>query len=256
MGKSQSPLKKNFGLVYAVEKGDPTGTLRDVSDDPSFKRPPTWGICRPDVRNSPHLQIGSYLVFIASYNKKLYVKGCFKVADKINVVKALGRFKKRQNVIISLYNFGLQKKIWQYEDRQTIWEKGHGTKIPKIFKSFKFNSTKYYQRKKDDHNMDNWKCTRIHNCNFKSFEKCVQAGYCIKDRTNIILKLNYIVGDRNEFYDWNQKRIEWHKVAPILKKPSTLRNGANKHPDFEFSDDEIAKLIDLMENNINSGTTT
>ncbi len=68
-------------------------------DDPCFCSPPTWGICRPDVRS--RLSVGDTLFFLAKIDSDYILKGWFEVGKKIDYLEALNLFPERMNVIVS-----------------------------------------------------------------------------------------------------------------------------------------------------------
>lgn len=238
---------KNFALVYLVDD-DPTGHLLDVGNDPCFDCPPSWGICRPDIRNEKELGAGSRLLFIARVfvekKRKYYLKGYFKVKDKIDIIDAYYRFQNRQNIIISSNKSNLKVK-WDNENWKTIFKESKKCDLPVFLTEFKWNKKTYYQKESDNHGIDNWKCRRIFNCNILSFKRCLVNKKCIKESQIEELKKNYILGDRNTFKDWNQWRVEWKEIARLIGKSETLMK-ANKHPEIELSDCEMDKIINYM----------
>jgi hypothetical protein len=79
VGDSSNP--KNFALVFLADT-DSNGKFIDKGDDPCFAMPPTWGICRPNIRNATGLLPKSNLIFIArvivNEERKYYLKGIFR----------------------------------------------------------------------------------------------------------------------------------------------------------------------------------
>lgn len=88
MREKEEPNPMNYVLVYKVDE-DSRESLKDVGDDPCFENQPTWGICRPNIRNRTNLQPGSNLVFVANIENDYFVRGCIKVSEKIDIVSAL-----------------------------------------------------------------------------------------------------------------------------------------------------------------------
>lgn len=230
---------KNYALVYLVDD-DSDGCLTDVGNDPCFDSPPSWGICRPDVRNEKEVREGSVLLFIARVfidgERKYFVKGYFRIKTKINVIEAYDLLGNRENIIIS------NEKAYSNEkwDNKT-WEKHKNSKsdiTPIFLKEFKWNGQVYYQRKSDNHGVDNWKCRRIFNCYKPTFIDCLDKGFCQKEDGRSELKRNYILGDENEFKDWSKLRVQWKEIAKLIGKSDELIV-ANKHPEVELTDNEI-----------------
>lgn len=239
---------KNFALVYLVDE-DPSGELMDIGNDPCFNCPPTWGICRPDIRNERELGIGSRLVFIARvYEKNLrkyYLKGYFRIKEKINIIQAFNTYKSRQNVIISVNKKEINTK-WDNDQWKSIFENSNLPGIPKFLRELNWNNETYFQKASDNHGIDNWKCRRIFNCNILTFKKCIDLQECIKESKNIQLKKNYLVGDAEDFKDWNKKRIEWKEIAPLIRKSDELMK-FNRHPEIELTDSEVNTIIEYMD---------
>lgn len=238
---------KNFALVYLVDE-DNENKLQDIADDPCFDKPPTWGICRPDIRNEKELKDGSYLLFIArkfiNNERKYLLKGYFRVKSKIDIIEAYQHFGQRRNVIISSQQRKIPQTKWRnYEWKRTLKQYILSETIPNFLKTLKVREFLFYQRDVDCHEIDNWKCRRIFNCNIRSFKNCVSSNKCIKELQNISFKKNYVVGDENDFADWNSLKIEWKEVAVLIKKkedPMDKRN--NRHPEIELTDSEFKTI--------------
>lgn len=242
--KTNVPVK-HYILVYKV---DPkfNSDLKDVSDDPCFDSPPSWGICHPDIRNSKNLQVGSYLFFVGHLRNEYYMKGYFHVSAKVNVIEALGKFPHRQNVIISSRNSNIVNLPWNYRKRFNVWKDSNKKQVPKYLRKFVFDGTDYFQRIDDNHKIDQWKCSAIFNCNILTFQRCVKKKCCIREKFNN-LKQNYIIGSLDDYSDWKKSRTEWKEIAIRFNKPQILKDKAtNRHPEIEISQSEATKLINYM----------
>jgi len=235
---------KHFALVFLAEV-DIQGKFVDAGDDPCFSNPPTWGICRPDIRNETGLVPGSNLLFIARVFErqipKYYLKGFFRVSEKIDVVSAFRAFRQRRNIIISTSKRRVANEKWANKRWEDVCSETY-QKIPKFLRCLKHNGTTYYQNDQDNHQIDNWKCRRVYNCNIKSFEKCVLEGQCLKESRS--LKKNYIVGD--DFQEWDHLKVEWKSIASLIGKSSDLMVG-NRHPEIELSIEEFLIVKTHME---------
>lgn len=249
MDKAHGILINHYALVYKVDKSF-LDTLKDVGDDPCFEKPATWGICRPNIRNRLDLDKGSFLIFIANVSGDYFLKGCFKVIDKIDIIQAYKDFSQRQNVIISPFKSSSINKKWNYGKRKKLWEATHGKTIPDFFQTFNHDDQIFYQRSNDGHGVDNWKCSRINNCRNQTFENCVASNLCIKERDRIRLKKNYIVGDSQNTYDWTHMKLKWEELVEVLDFPRIIRikirENVYKHPEITIPIDKVLKLIDYV----------
>lgn len=182
----------------------------DISDDPCFDNPPTWGICRPPTRKS--ISVGDKLFFIAYYKevRKYYIKGWFEVGEKISYYDALNRFPHRQNVIISKNARKTKNLKWRYDKLENEYMKQHGKKIPKWLKSVVVSEGSFYQNSLDNHEIDNWKCRRIFHCTSKQFRKCISNDTCKKNGSSLTQYKNYIVSHPTNCGDLGNKLIEFN----------------------------------------------
>lgn len=236
----------NYILVYRVDENS-IESLKDVGDDPCFENEPTWGICRPNIRNRTNLQPGSVLVFVANIEDNYFVRGCLKVSEKIDIISALERFPQRQNVIIT----DEKPKLLNPEELEDRPKKPRKKKnYPDFLRKLVHKGKIYYQRPKDDHGLYNWKCSRIFYCKKATLKKCLEQGKCLKETNNFKLKLNYIVGNKAESYDWYKLKIKWQDVVIALGFPEIKRiylsEKVFKHPEIEISTDKVLKLIDYV----------
>jgi hypothetical protein len=236
---------KNFALVYLVDN-DYSGLLIDVGNDPCFDNPPSWGICRPNIRNRKELDTGSRLLFIARVFKdnlhKYYLKGYFKVKSKINIIEAHQYYCTRQNVIIST-SIKCDNNKWDNKNWKKEFSKKSFIEPPDFITQFKYLDKIFYQKTSDIHGVDNWKCRRIYNCKINSFKKCLEKNTCIKELSD--LKKNYVLGEKTDFKDWSRLCVEWQEIAKLIDKSETLMKG-NKHPEIELTNCEFDKIIKHM----------
>jgi hypothetical protein len=200
-------------LVVFHGDGNKRNKMIDLSDDPCFKKPPTWGICRPPTRKS--VSLGDYLFFIAYYKicRQYYFKGYFKVGDKISYDTALKRYNNRLNVIITNQRGHNQIK-WRYKDLEKAYTNKYGTKIKSWLTVIKVKEGRFYQNPNDKHEIDNWKCRRIFHCDKKQFLNCINYDRCAKNNISLTNFSNYIVADKNDWFDLGPFWID----LPTLKK--------------------------------------
>jgi len=89
-------------LVY-LAVGNQDDEWADIGNDPDFReRPYTWGICRTNVRG--WAQPGDDLFFIAkrpaeSVDDRYFLRGRFRVSERMDHVEAQKRFGPKQNMI-------------------------------------------------------------------------------------------------------------------------------------------------------------
>ncbi len=110
-------------LVVYLAVGNLDDEWADIGNDPDFRQPPfTWGICRTNVRG--WAQLGDDLFFIAkrsrgSIDERYFLRGRFRVSEKVHHVEARRRFGPRQNVIIDELPPGrdLRSRITDYLGR-------------------------------------------------------------------------------------------------------------------------------------------
>lgn len=177
--------------------------IYDKGDDPCFCYPPTWGICRSNVRK--YLKVGDTIFFLAVIDRQYYLKGWFEVGAKIDYLSALGRFPNRKNVIIS----GQQNP--------------RNNSCPNFLSELVTQQGIFYQNQKDRHEIDNWKCRRILHCTGKMLTKCRQNNSCGKGGVDICAGeyKNYIVANPNKWDDVDYLGItltDIEKVTGIKKE--------------------------------------
>ncbi len=175
-------------------------------DDPCFCDPPTWGICRPNVRK--YLKVGDTLFFLAKIESEYYLKGWFDVGEKIDYVAALNGFATRQNVII-LGQQNPRVVFWKDKALEKCYRNRHNNGFPMFLSELNTRQGAFYQNHLDRHKIDNWKCRRILNCNSKELAQCAQNNSCEKSGVDINddKYKNYIVANKNKWDDVDYLRI-------------------------------------------------
>lgn len=240
---------KNYALVYHADEAN--SDLSDFGNDPDFNNPPTWGICRPNVRNQKQVGDGSYLFFIARIgnksSRKYYLKGYFQVKEKIDVVEALRRFGDRRNVILCKEKRMNRNIRWRNKRWLDASKDIYGAEVPPFLNKIQVDCEDFYQNPNDDHEIDNWKCRRIFNCNMQSFKKCLKENGCLKEGLKNNLIRNYVVGRKSNWADWSKHKVEWKTIAELFGLNKNLMK-ANKHPEIPLSKGQSENIIALMEN--------
>ena len=221
---------KSYLIVFIADE-EVKGDIVDVGKDPDFSKPaPTWGICRPNYRKS--VQVGYCLFFIGYFRKKkkYYFKGYFEVGEKISYIEALKRFPDRKNVIISRNksNKRIEDLKWRYPNRKKCFRESGSGKYPHFLKSVKLGGETYYQNPDDDHEIDNWKCSRIYHCREKDFFKCVFENKCMKESDSTFQgKLNnYIVANKLNYVNVGKEEIEFdeNQISKKIRTPKGQHN--------------------------------
>jgi hypothetical protein len=203
---------KSYIVVFNVGSTIPS-KMDDLSDDPCFQDPPTWGIGCPPTRKL--IEIGDYLFFIAYYkvSNKYYFKGYFKVGDKIPYHLALDRFKNRQNVIITDKKNMTENASWRYQDAKMKYAESNGNKIKTWLRRIKVKEGTFYQNLNDYHEIDNWKCRRVFHCQGSQFRKCCASNRCLLDNTSLMSYKNYIVADNTDWADLGHLWIDFQTFS-------------------------------------------
>lgn len=226
--------------------------IKDLGDDPFFSDEyATWGICRPQVR-AKWVKIGGQIIFIGYHKRtnEYYLKGYFRVGEKINQIEALERFPKNKNVIISKTDFRKENNKWRDERKKKMIEQKYGNEIPDFLNQINFHGEIFHQNKVDDHEVDNWKYQRIFLCNFNQFCKCVEKGMCEKE-TLFDKQLGYVVA--SEWEDFSRFKLKWKDVCPERFKSKSLRTPMNQHNVMKITPDEIIDLMEKTERQIEKG---
>jgi hypothetical protein len=201
----------------------------DISDDPCFRNPPTWGICRPPTRKV--IDKGDYLFFFAYYkiSDQYYFKGYFKVGEKISYINAFKRFKNRLNVIITDKKYKNKNANWRYRDLKKTYENKNGTQIKKWLTTIQVQEGIFYQNPNDNHEIDNWKCRRIFHCQSDQFKNCILRDKCLKDKISLMEYKNYVVADNKNWADLGHL---WIDLPTFLKETGfslSLKTPLNQH---------------------------
>lgn len=223
--------------------------IKDLGDDPFFStQHATWGICRPQVR-AKWIKIGGQIIFIGYHKKtnEYYLKGYFKVGEKINLIEALKRYPENKNVIVSKTKFKENNTWWRDKRKKKIVEKKYGNKIPVFLKTIKYKEEIFGQNNIDDHEIDNWKCQRIFICNFKQFCKCIEKGNCEKEDFFESQK-GYVVA--SDWEDFSKSRIKWQNVCPQRFQSKSLKTPKGQHNVMKITQDEITELKQNIEREI------
>jgi hypothetical protein len=233
---------------------DITTEIRDLGDDPFFSDEfATWGICRPQVR-AKWVKVGTQIIFIG-YHKKTdvyYLKGFFKVGEKVDLIEALRRYPRNKNVIISKTNDKEENNSWRDKRKKKMVLEKFGEHIPEFLKTINFKGEEYRQNKVDSHEIDNWKCQRIFLCNFKQFCKCVKEGNCEKENTFDVQR-GYAIA--SEWEDYSRFRLQWTDVYPESFKSRSLRTPKFQHNVMKISHDDIIELKKNIEREIEKENT-
>lgn len=228
--------------------------IKDLGDDPFFsEKYATWGICRPQVR-AKWIKIGGQIIFIG-YPKKTdeyYLKGYFKVGEKINQIEAIRRYPKNKNVITSKTEFKENNIWWRDKRKKKLIENKYGNQIPDFLKKINFGGEEFRQNKVDDHEIDNWKCQRIFLCNYKQFCTCVEKGNCEKENT-FDKQRGYVIA--SEWEDYSRFRLKWRDVCPERFKSKSLRTPKHQHNVMKITQDEITELQVNIEREIEKKNT-
>ena len=246
-------MENNYLLVFhAVE--DTNEGIKDAGNDPDFSSPPSWGICRPNIRGA--VKVGSVLIFIGYIKPgNYYVKGWFEVGEKIGHHKASENFPNRRNVIIREGNLDMALRRyknrdsikWRYAERKKIYDERNDNNIPLFLLTVKEKNKTYIQSSEDYHEIDNWKCSRIFNCNTNTFNKCVLSKTCYKEAELGNPKYaNYIVAKRGKWMDLGRRKIDWKELKKELFLSVTLRTPKGQHNPVKISDKEASIIIEFL----------
>ena len=238
---------KDYQSYIVVFIGEYIGNkIYDIGgDDPCFCDPPTWGICRPNVRGD-YLQVGKTIFFLACIKdtKEYILKGWLKVGEKIDYLEALSRYPKRMNVIIANQNNTSGRKI--------LWGNSHlkkkyGENPPNYLLDIIVAQGTFYQNPADNHEIDNWKCKRIFRCRKPQLKKCDIKNICSKNYVNIKDKSysNYIVAKEGEWENLDYLKITLCDIRKNIGFNKAVKHGFRHNP-VPF-DDYAEKLLDFIE---------
>lgn len=246
-------VSKNFICIF---KADPSNKddVVDKMDDPCFLPPcPTWGICRPNTRKA--VEKGSFIIFLGHYpNGDYLVKGLIRVGGKINYVDASKQFPNRKNTLIKQSDIILNTsvKIKDRKNRNIKKDieneieriKNRTGEYPEILTTIKYNNMNYVQGPEDDHELDNWKCRRIFNCQDRTILKCLKQQACKKESKFPSIK-EYVVADY--WYDVGKLRIPWLEICPESLKETKLKTRYNQHNHRSLNKKEIYEIKKKLE---------
>lgn len=209
--------------------------LIDVGDDPCFQSPPTWGICRPNVRGS-WIKPGDTLFFLCciDHSNEYFLKGWFEVGELISYPEALIRFPGRLNVIISRTLI----------DKNVTWTKGNRKRMNMLFQDktppeflarIKSKQGDFYHTSYDDHCTDEWKCKRIFRCDYKQLDKCIEQNSCAKDGVDINDYSHYIVSHPEHWEDVDYLRICIEDIQNNIGWSDKIKTPINQHNALKFT---------------------
>lgn len=233
----------------------------DIGDDPCFDDPPTWGICRPPTRRS--VQVGTNLFFVAYVAPNQYlVKGWFQVGEKISYIEAQNRFPNRANVIIRRLpnNQPLERVIqnrqlnWRYPERQQAYIGSKLLKVPDFLYRTISNNDVYFQNPADEHEIDNWKCSRIFLCRTNQFLECIVQSRCHKEGEILQPRYhNYVVAHQSNWIDIGTHRLTWADVESHFHFNLALRTPKGQHNVLLLPEERVQDLINYLSNAKNGG---
>jgi hypothetical protein len=218
--------------------------VRDLGQDPDFSDPPTWGICRPNVRRA--VQRGSYVLFIGYLRiSKIYlVKGWLRVGQKISYLDALDRYPERLNVIVreSSGRPSRRRATWYRPKYQLEAERRFGTD-PAWLGKVRVGERILVQNPDDEHEIDNWKCNRIFMCRTRQFERCLHAGACQRELEFPDFR-TYVVAD--QWHDAGRRLLRWDEVAPPRWRGEPLRTRYGQHNTRLLTRDEVRDIRETL----------
>jgi hypothetical protein len=270
---TNTPTRKHFLCVFIADTNIKDDVV-DVGNDPDFSKPPTWGICRPDVRRSERIGKGSYVVFVGSYprlnaEKPYLVKGYMCVEEKISYLDALDRFAtlengNKKNVIVRYREDTSTEHIewkpktrWGGDDKasdryKAITERDDWKLLPPDFiTQIKLPSGKtLIQNPSDTHPTYNWKCQRIFGCQIRTLRKCIACNQCLKE-TEFLKEKGYLVSDKDDWRDVGQGHISWTELVNCAAlerlRDRPLMNNANRHDEIELTEEEVSAICQALD---------
>jgi hypothetical protein len=233
----------NYLCVFYADEST-VDDVRDLGLDPDFADPPTWGICRPNVRRA--VQPGSTVVFVGYLrtSKRYLMKGWLRVGQKINYLDALDRFPDRLNVIVRRPAGRPSRRpaTWYRPGFQQEAEHRFGTE-PSWLGTIKVGETILVQNPDDDHEIDNWKCNRIFMCQTNQFERCLHEGACLREQAFPDFH-TYVVAD--EWFDAGRLLVSWDNVAPSRWRGEPLRTRYGQHNARLLTPDELLNIKEAL----------
>jgi hypothetical protein len=238
-GTARAPGVAGYLAVFRTRADD----LTDIGDDPSFAPPsPTWGICRPDVRS--WVEPGQSLFFVAFHvpSKSYFARSLMVVVERISQTEAVRRYADRANLLLSANEEPLPGSKWWSAWRN---EDLKGTPVPLFLAStVDASGRRWWHARNDEHEIDNWKCTRIFRCQRRTLDRCLRVGSCRKEgRVDDPYYASYVVGDPRRSYVSNS-RITYGEVARRcgLSLPTPPRTARNAHPEVPLTAIQVRKL--------------
>ena len=245
-------MPNHYLIVYHATSDLPS--LNDIGDDPCFDNPPSWGICRPNVRR--WVTRGSNLFFLAFIQPaQYYLKGWFEVGEKISYVEAARRFPHRRNVIIrplqnwqTMDSIKLKRKImWRYPKKKKFFEQSQLTSIPNFLFSTISENTVFIQNPDDLHEIDNWKCNRLFQCTYMKFKKCISLNSCQKEGSieNEQYR-HYVVANSKRWSDTGGLRIDWQTIDVNFNFGFSLQTPKGQHNTKVIPKEKIQPLLHFL----------
>ncbi len=207
----------------------------DLTQDPDFSVPPTWGICRPHVR-ARWVDVGSKVVFLGRdpAATSYVVKGIITVGEKISYRDALSRFPTRENVIVRAGRPPTRPNVtWKRKKLTT-------SPTPDFLVRIGSGSNELHQNPTDQHEIDNWKCQRMFLCQERQLRSCLAAKVCQRDGVFDQLT-GYIVAA--SWIDVGSRLLDWDAVRPKAWGQRKLRTPKGQHNALEISQSDIDELI-------------
>ncbi|MFD0619682.1 hypothetical protein ACFQZR_19625 [Paenibacillus sp. GCM10027629] len=240
-------MSKHYLSIFIADTTNKEDVV-DKMDDPCFSLPyPSWGVCRPNIRYA--VDIGSIIVFLGRHpNNKYFVKGLMRVGKLLNYAEASAQFPQRKNSLIResktilnpmeiiKTNHKSDTSVKVKNEIECI--KNNTGNIPSILTTISYEMKTYVQSPEDDHEINNWKCRRIFNCQDKTLLKCLKEQSCKKEK-QFHLKRGYIVADL--WHDVGKLHIPWSEVCPVSKKDTLLRHGG-RHNALKLSEEEVREI--------------
>jgi hypothetical protein len=228
------------------------GKLIDIGDDPCFQSPPTWGICRPNVRGS-WIHEGDTLVFLCCINhtNEYFLKGWFEVGELITYPEALQRFPERSNVIVSSTSSSKVATCTK-DNRKKLSKLYLDESPPEFLARIKSKQGNFYHAHGDNHCTDEWKCKRIFRCNYKKFDKCLELNTCLKDDADMEEYAHYVVSHPTLWEDVDNLRISIGDIENCLGWSKKLKTPKHQHNALRIDlyMNSLMKLINLRKQQI------
>jgi len=192
------------------------------------------------------VQLGSHVVFVGYLrsSKRYLVKGWLRVGQKISYLDALYRFPDRLNVIVREPDGRPSRRptTWYRPVYQMEAERRFGAE-PLWLATVKVGERTLVQNPDDEHEIDNWKCNRIFMCQTRQFERCLQAGACLREGEFPDFR-TYVVAD--EWHDVGRQLLQWDEVAPARWRGESLRTRFGQHNARLLTPDDVRGIKEAL----------